>query len=197
MPQLQPLKLSCDDISSSKQKEFLDTAQSRVVATRRAIEPNGAMYYCMRCSCHILNLSQGSSIVSAPKSVFTLLGIASLEWRLYFCWLYTLRMALAHVLYRTFFSQLAAGSWLFLGYLHHICLIHLALRGWRTLEIGQTGFCIEVELELKEKKVGRLGGMRSWSVLPGLLADNHNALTVASFWAPVFLQQQQQQQQQQ
>ncbi|VFQ97361.1 unnamed protein product [Cuscuta campestris] len=80
----------------------------------------------------------------------------STEWRLYFCWLYILRMALAHVLYRTFFSRLAAGSWLFLGYLHHICLIHLALSGkrrWRTSEIGQTGFCIEVGLELKEKKV--------------------------------------------
>ncbi|KAL3616017.1 hypothetical protein CASFOL_040311 [Castilleja foliolosa] len=33
---------------------------------------------------------------------------------------------------------------------------------WRTFEIGQTGFFTEVELELKEKKAGRLGGMKNW-----------------------------------
>lgn len=32
----------------------------------------------------------------------------------------------------------------------------------KIFEIGQTGFFTEVESELKDKKAGRLGGMKNW-----------------------------------
>lgn len=44
-------------------------------------------------------------------------------------------MVIAKELYHTFFSLLAAGSWLFLCFLRHICLIHLDLSGRSELSI--------------------------------------------------------------
>lgn len=76
--------------------------------------------------------------------------------------------------YRTFFLALAVGSWLFLGFLLPICSIHLVLSGrrlWRTFGIGQTGFFTEVELELREEKAGRLGGMKNWHIFGPLVGD--------------------------
>lgn len=91
----------------------------------------------------------------------------------------------------TFFLVLAVGLWLFLGFLLLICSILLGLSGrskfffsrfslyWsnhstsltlyfaligqlRISEIGQIGFFTEVELVLREKKAGKLGGMKNW-----------------------------------
>ncbi|KAG6790984.1 hypothetical protein POTOM_000094 [Populus tomentosa] len=56
-------------------------------------------------------------------------------------------------------ARSAVGLWLYLGFLLPICSIHLDLSGkrqWRTSGIGQIGFFTEVELGLRDKKVGRL-----------------------------------------
>lgn len=97
------------------------------------------------------------------------------------------------MLCHTFFWLLAAGLWPYLGYLLLIYLTRLDLSGkskynlylvsdlsamfidyflspislgWsKTFGIGQTGFCTEVELELREKKAGKLGGMKNWYLI--------------------------------
>lgn len=49
---------------------------------------------------------------------------------------------------------------------HCLLTIYAVFSGqWKTSEIGQIGFFIEVELELKEKKAGKLGGMKNWYYL--------------------------------
>lgn len=83
---------------------------------------------CMHAHVHTSIWSSFIIALFCPNGSYT--NLRPSAWKLCFCWWYMLLTATTRVVpYPTYFSLLAVGFWLFLGFLLHICLTQQDLNG--------------------------------------------------------------------